>query len=812
MNTQPEQVCYQPPKMYTVGVWLGDNPLNYSLPLLTLQLFLVFTTTRFFCYILRPLKQPRVVSEILGGIVLGPSFLGRSETFSRIVFPPGGTVVLNTVGMFGLMYCVFLIGVKMDPGLIRKSGRKALLIGMAGVISPLTLVAFISLSLGKFLLKEPQNVLMLSFLAALLPITSFAVLIPILCELRLLNSDLGRLAMSTSILSDIWGWFLMVLFIVLQASSSSPAKSAWALFSAVALVSFIVFVIRPMTLWIISQTPKGRPVAEIYILFILVLVLVIGFFGDMIGANSFNGALVLGLAIPDGPPLGDALVDKLDCIISGLLLPLYYAVSGLKTDVFAIHDLNTWTFLQIIFITSCLGKLLGTLLPSLYYKMPFRDAFSLSLLMNSKGLVEVITFNLWKDLKLLDDQSFAILVLSTVMTTAAVTPLMRFFYEPSKKYVVHGRRTIEHSRPETEITILTCVHTQSNVPSLIKILEASHPTPESPILIYPIHLIQLVGRSIPLIVPHDLSRPSFKTRGTNQSEPIINAFRIFQERHEDVVSVHPFTSIAPSATMHEDVLTLALHKKVTFMIIPFHKQPLVGGGMEHSNAIETMNINIISNAPCSVGILIDHAVEGNMYTQSGQLLYRIGVFFFGGDDDREALAYAGRMAMHPCVNITIVRFFAPDSIKDQSKARRLDEEAISYFKAKNMRNNRVSYGESMVKDSEQIVKAIRSITSENYDLLMVGMRHERCALLSTELTGWSECPELGVIGDLLASKDLSSTALVLVIRQQAHVRSKPKQEQAPFYNIIQPYGASNSGYEAQGDDASIRSSTRSYKY
>lgn len=336
-----------------------------------------------------------------GGIILGPSVLGRSEAFTNIVFPPRGTQVLDTIAMFALMYYVFLIGVKMDPTLIKKVGRKEILIGMVSLFTPLIVIIAISFPLNRFLPKDLQNLLLLVSLAVVLSITSFSVLVPILYELHLLNSEIGRLAMSSSILSDICGWLYMATFIVVQACWVSVMEGMWAFLSVIAMVLFIVLVIRPASFWIIHNTPEGKPVEEIYILLILVLVSVVGFFSDLIGANSFNGALVLGLALPEGPPLGATLVEKLDCIISGIFLPLYYAMSGLKTNVSAIQNLGTWSFLQLIVLVGCFGKLLGTLLPSLYFKMPFREALSLSLLMNAKGIVEVVTFNFWKSIKVL---------------------------------------------------------------------------------------------------------------------------------------------------------------------------------------------------------------------------------------------------------------------------------------------------------------------------------------------------------------------------------------------------------------------------
>jgi Kef-type K+ transport system membrane component KefB len=129
-------------------------------------------------------------------------------------------------------------------------------------------------------------------------------------------------------------------------------------------------------------------VDETYVFFFLLIVLLVGLYSDIIGTNSFHGALMLGLAIPDGPPLGTALGEKIEAMVSGLILPLHYAMTGLSTDVLEIH----WGRLQMVMILAWFGKLAGVMASSLYLEIPFLDAVSLSLFMNSKGIVEIITF------------------------------------------------------------------------------------------------------------------------------------------------------------------------------------------------------------------------------------------------------------------------------------------------------------------------------------------------------------------------------------------------------------------------------------
>jgi Kef-type K+ transport system membrane component KefB len=324
-----------------------------------------------------------------GGIILGPSVLSRSPAFKDVVFPPRGEPVLNTVATFGLMYVIFLIGVRMDPMLVVRSGRKGIIIGLSGFLLPLAMTSVATS--GSAMAAEPEVIRRSTFLFALatsLSNTSFAVLSPILSELNLLNSDLGRTAMSASMTTDGIAWLIMVGYILAEAYLVSPLTSLWAFLSVSLLAAFILLVVRRIALKVVERTPPGKPVDETYVFFFLLIVLLVGFYSDVIGTNSFHGALMLGLAIPDGPPLGTALGEKIDAMVSGLILPLYYAMTGLNTDMWELH---MGRLLFVVFL-GWFGKLVGVLVPSLYLQIPLLDAVSLSLFMNSKGIVEVITF------------------------------------------------------------------------------------------------------------------------------------------------------------------------------------------------------------------------------------------------------------------------------------------------------------------------------------------------------------------------------------------------------------------------------------
>lgn len=155
-----------------------------------------------------------------------------------------------------------------------------------------------------------------------------------------------------------------------------------------------------------------------------------------------------------------------------------------------------------------------------------------------------------------------------------------------------------------------------------------------------------------------------------------------------------------------------------------------------------------------------------MRTLSGDFLHNVVVFFFGGGDDREALAYGARMANHPGVTLTIIRFLPSRSIRDDQAERRLDNRLLDEVKLMSARNKRVVYREVLVADMQEIVEEMKALDESCYDLVMVGMRHRSNSVLSEGLASWGDCPELGVMGDFLASLDFESKFSVLVVKQQ----------------------------------------------
>ncbi|OAY64518.1 Cation/H(+) antiporter 19 [Ananas comosus] len=720
-------MCPGPMKATSEGAWQGDDPLHFALPLIILQICLVVALTRALAFLLRPLRQPRVIAEIIGGILLGPSALGRSSRFMNAVFPKQSLTVLDTVANIGLLFFLFLVGLELDLRAIRRTGRSAVAIALAGISLPFVLGIGTSVVLRATVVKGTRQGPFLVFMGVALSITAFPVLARILAELKLLTTDLGRMAMSAAAVNDIAAWILLALAVALSGSGS-PLIALWVLLSAAAFIAVLALVLRPLLAWMARRSPDGEPVKESYICATLVAVLAAGF---------------------DGPFAG-VLIEKVEDLVSGLFLPLYFVSSGLKTNVATISGARSWGLLVLVIANACLGKIVGTIAVALLTRVPPREALALGFLMNTKGLVELIVLNIGRDRK----------------------PVMAV-YKPARLAAPYKHRTFEGadaSAADAELRVLACFHASRSIPTLINLIETSRGTSSRRrrrLVVYALHLVELSERPSSILMvqrarrngmPFSNRRYEDTSSGNNRigggDEVVQVAFEAYRQLSS--VVVRPMTAVSDLDTIHEDIVASAHRKRAALIVLPFHKTLRVDGSLESlGHAYHEINRRVLRRAPCSVAILVDRGLGGAAQVSSSDVSYTVTTLFFGGPDDREALAYTSRMAEHPGIAIAVIRFLNPAVTADADE----DRQALEAFRAKAAADGSVRYEEREAQGSWEVAAAIKEL-GRGCNLFLVGRSPPTEALLEK-----TDCPELGPVGSYLASSEFSSTASVLVIHR-----------------------------------------------
>ncbi|XVF40803.1 hypothetical protein PTKIN_Ptkin01aG0145500 [Pterospermum kingtungense] len=719
---QVDGSCWKAVTVTSDGVFnqkAEDNIFRHPLIVLQLQLATTFIVATLIHLLLRRYNLPRLISEVLAGVILGPTVLGRFfPTMSDILFPRNSLKILNTLRRFGYLFFMFLIGVKMDVNLITKSGKREWTIGSFVIVFPLLIIVRGAKIISTTVDKMDKNSLeWVTLFSGVLMLTSFPVVACLLMHLKIINSELGHLALSSALISDL------ISVVIVNSSKYGELRNLASFRVAmksmslsIALVMFVIIILRPAMYWIIRRTPEGKSVKDAYIFFLVIALMLVAVVGDNVGLRYLYGPFILGLTVPTGPPLASTLIDKLDTIVTGWMLPLTSTYCGYKSNLW---ELNRWPPVFVIFVIT-VGFLLKTtcgFISAICFKMPYKDAIALALMLTAKGIIELGTFATNANEQMLEDREFTLVMLSVVIVTAIITPIIKILYDPSKLLLSVKRSTIHLSKRDLELQFLVCLHKAENLPTIMNILEVSHASEESPVAVTSMVLVELVGRSSPLLVPSQRRRGMFRTNSSTVDQ-VFNALSRYEKRNVGCVTIQSYTSISHIQTMHNDICRMALEKRANLVIVPFHKQRTIDGQIESSSRpIQNLNINVLEKAPCSVGILVDRgSLTGYVSVLTCPLQYRVAVIFIGGPDDMESLDYGCRMMKQKVLR---------------------DVVGLS------------SYISGMLED---------------YHLILVG-RQQRDSPLLEGLGDWIECPDLGAVGDMLASPDCKTTATVLVIQQ-----------------------------------------------
>ncbi|TXG60932.1 hypothetical protein EZV62_012295 [Acer yangbiense] len=533
------------------------------LPRFELQIVAAFSVSQAFHFLLKRFGIPTIVSQIIAGVILGFN-LDPENIMSSFT----SLDILDMVSAFGFILFIFLMGVKMDVTMIHRTGKKTLYTAILCLVVPFLLgLVAVERVCAFWDLDSKDRRKLIVVVVAQCPST-LPVIACIISELKILNSELGRLGLSCGIVSDMICLILSMATIWVMSIYRKSAKAALIdLAAMVAYIAVAVFVIRPAMIWVVKQTPEGKPVKSLFI----------------------NNIIIL--------------------------------------------------------------------------------AFYLTCLIITEGM-------------------FRFLFLTVLVTATAVPVLVKYLYDPSRKYAGYQKRNIMHSKGNSELRILACIYWPDNIPAIISFLQASTPTRESPVAVYVLHLINLSGRDAPLFISHKMQMKTISYR--SYSKNVSLSFSCFEENNGGTVSVHPFTAISPHKLMHEDVCTLALNKLTSLAVLPFHLK-----------------------------WFIDEFTSRELSLGSS---FSVAMIFFGDSDDRVALTLAKHMRQNANISLTIVRFITKKNEISTDWEKVLDSEVLKDIKPGSTINERLKYTMEKVNDGEETLSKIQSMAWK-HDLIIVGRRN-----------------------------------------------------------------------------------------
>ncbi|KNC77630.1 hypothetical protein SARC_09911 [Sphaeroforma arctica JP610] len=426
------------------SIFDGVSPLSNSTALLLFQMIFIILTCSILGKLLGLVRQPRVVAEVLGGILLGPTALGQIPGYMETIFPTESLGHLKTLAEMGLIFFLFIVGLEMDFQLMTKNVRQSTTIALVSTAVPFAtgwLVAWVLTLILPDEIPSSYGTFGL-FVAVCFCITAFPVLARILSAFHLTGASIGVTALSAAAISDVIAWGLLALVVAL-AGAGSPITALYVVICNGVFAVFMFLAVRPALtkLFIhrgydeISQEvdEKPKPLSYMVTSIIFVIVLAASWATQVLGVDAIFGAFITGLIIPRMQTVPVQLMEVTEPLVSIVLLPLYFAFSGLKTDLTLLNTGMIWgmTVLVVIAVTIC--KVLPVMALYRWFGGSWGDSIALGFLMNTKGLVELIVLNIGLQANIISPTIFGILVLMSLVTTFITSPIVSALCHPNRQ-------------------------------------------------------------------------------------------------------------------------------------------------------------------------------------------------------------------------------------------------------------------------------------------------------------------------------------------------------------------------------------------
>jgi len=385
-----------------------------------LQICIIVLSGRAVGLLLKRLGQPAVIGEIAGGILLGPSAFGyfAPETFAR-VFPAGSIPTLLSLSQIGLILFMFLVGLEFAPELMRGKKRSVVVISHVSIIVPFLLGTVLAVYLYPRV-SDPRVTFrsFTLFLGTAMSITAFPVLARILAERNLTRTRMGNTVIACAAVDDVTAWCILA-FVVMLARAGDPTQLAIQLVLMAIYVLGMIFIVRPLL-----RKLAPAKVTETSLAAMLLLVLASSWTTELLGIHALFGAFLVGAIMPREAALNEAIIPHIRGLTSVIFLPLFFAVTGLRTNIGLLRSPGLWVSCFLVLAIAVAGKLGGATISAKAVGFTWRDATAIGVLMNTRGLMEMVVLNIGLEIGVVSTSLFTMIVIMALVTTAMTTPLL----------------------------------------------------------------------------------------------------------------------------------------------------------------------------------------------------------------------------------------------------------------------------------------------------------------------------------------------------------------------------------------------------
>lgn len=561
-----------------------------------IEILIVIGGSRLVGWGFRSIKQPLVIGEIVAGIALGPSLLGWvAPDLASSLFPVATIPFLNVLSQIGLIFFMFLIGLELDPKYLRGNLKVAIITSSVSIILPFSMAIVLASFIHPILSTPSVSILAFTlFLGAAMSITAFPVLARIITESNLQNTRLGTLALTCAAVDDVIAWCLLAVAIAVTRTNNFVDALPTILFT-VLYIGAMLTVGRWLLKILATHYHRTNKLSQLMLAGIYMGVVASALITEAIGIHLIFGAFLIGAVMPKDPSLVREVAEKTEDFVLIFLLPIFFAYSGLKTQVGLLNTPELWLLTLLILAVAISGKYVGTYYAARSCKIDKREASALGWLMNTRGLTELIVLNIGLELKVISPVLFTMLVIMALVTTFMTSPLLELTY-PRESIRLNtlstpSRPFLHPPIPTTSYRILVPVANPNTQKGLLQLAVAIAHNESQAAIVNPLSLIELEEDYL------FQSTPVEANRLINQRLIRLNAIVDTIEPVEMRSIIHPIVQIGYRVA--QKTAAIAALDRTDLVLLGWHRATLI------QNRLGGRVAQMLKNTPADVAVFID---------------------------------------------------------------------------------------------------------------------------------------------------------------------------------------------------------------